>query len=72
MTEFLKIEKNMPLPKSRSKYSVADDMEVGDSVLCETYGAAHMIYKRLIARGCTTRRQELPGLGVRIWRMSGD
>ena len=67
----MKIEKNVPIPPAgRSKIEIINDMEIGDSVLCETYEQAMSLRDALRYRGLkyTTRKMDDAG-GWRVWRL---
>jgi len=67
----MQIEKNVPIPPAgRSKIEIINDMEIGDSVLCETYEQAMSLRDVLRYRGLkyTTRKMDDAG-GWRVWRL---
>ena len=67
----MRIEKNIPVPPAgRSKIEIINDMEIGDSVLCETYEQAMSLRDALRYRGLkhTTRKMD-DGCGWRVWRL---
>lgn len=67
----MQIEKNIPVPPAgRSKIEIINDMEIGDSVLCETYEQAMSLRDALRYRGLkyTTRKMD-DGCGWRVWRL---
>ena len=67
----MQIEKNVPIPSGRrSKIKIINDMEIGDSVLCETYAQAMSLRDALRYRGLKyTTRQMDDGSGWRVWRL---
>lgn len=63
------IEKNVPVPpKKTSRWSVTEDMEIGDSILVPSKGDAMNLYNYTKRNGiqCTTRQVEG---GYRVWRI---
>ena len=65
----MQIEKNIPVPPARrSKIEIVSDMNIGDSVLCETYEQAMSLRDALRYRGLkyTTRKMDD---GWRVWRL---
>jgi len=67
----MQIEKNVPIPPAgRSKIEIINEMEIGDSVLCETYEQAMSLRDALRYRGLkyTTRKMDDAG-GWRVWRL---
>ena len=67
----MQIEKNVPIPPARrSKIEIINDMEIGDSVLCETYEQAMSLRDALRYRGHKyTTRKINDGCGWRVWRL---
>lgn len=67
----MQIEKNVPIPPARrSKIEIINDMEIGDSVLCETYEQAMSLRDALRYRGLKyiTRKMD-DSCGWRVWRL---
>ena len=66
----LKIEKNIPMPKSRGKWQqLFDDMEVGDSVEVENYNQAKSFVASIHRKGGRAVKRPTEN-GVRIWLIS--
>lgn len=62
-----KIEKNVPLPKSRGKWQMLyDDMTVGDSVVVENYGQAKSFVASIHRNGGKAVLRPIEN-GVRVW-----
>lgn len=63
------IEKDVPMPntRNRTKYPWAE-MEVGDSILCETVNARLSAYHYGHRYGLKFSAR-IAGVGVRIWRV---
>ena len=66
----MQIEKNVPVPLAgRSKIEIINDMEIGDSVLCETYEQAMSLRDALRYRGLKYTTRKIDGNGWRVWRL---
>ena len=66
----MEIEKNVPVPEGgRSKIQIINDMDVGDSILCQQYNEAMSLRDALRYRNMkyATRKMED---GYRVWRLS--
>ena len=67
----MQIEKNVPVPPAgRSKIEIINDMEIGDSVLCETYEQAMSLRDALRYRGLKYTTRKLENQGWRVWRLA--
>ena len=66
----MQIEKNIPVPPAgRSKIEIINDMEIGDSVLCETYEQAMSLRDALRYRGLKYTTRKIENEGWRVWRL---
>lgn len=66
----MQIEKNVPVPPAgRSKIEIINDMEIGDSVLCETYEQAMSLRDALRYRGLKYTTRKIENQGWRVWRL---
>lgn len=65
----LKIDKGIPMPPKHAKPSWVSNMEIGDSVLCESWSKSHAIYQALVRQGKTVTCRQEEG-GVRVWRIT--
>jgi hypothetical protein len=66
----MQIEKNVPIPPAgRSKIEIINDMEIGDSVLCETYEQAMSLRDALRYRGLKYTTRKMDQGGWRVWRL---
>tara|TARA_R100001594_G_scaffold105403_1_gene139963 strand:- start:163 stop:390 length:228 start_codon:yes stop_codon:yes gene_type:complete len=61
-----KLDKNIKLP-SRSKYSAADNAEVGDSMLVENRNQARAVQRKMRDHGWTAATRKVEK-GFRVWR----
>ena len=62
-----KIDKNIPLPKSRGKWQMLyDDMAVGDSVVVENYNHAKSFVASIHRNGGKAKLRPIEN-GVRVW-----
>jgi hypothetical protein len=67
----MQIEKNVPVPPAgRSKIEIINDMEIGDSVLCETYEQAMSLRDALRYRGLKYTTRKIENQGWRVWRLA--
>ena len=67
----MQIEKNVPGPPAgRSKIEIINDMEIGDSVLCETYEQAMSLRDALRYRGLKYTTRKIENEGWRVWRLA--
>ena len=67
----MQIEKNVPVPPAgRSKIERINDMEIGDSVLCETYEQAMSLRDALRYRGLKYTTRKIENEGWRVWRLA--
>jgi hypothetical protein len=67
----MQIEKNVPVPPAgRSKIEIINDMEIGDSVLCETYEQAMSLRDALRYRGLKYTTRKIENEGWRVWRLA--
>lgn len=63
----MQIEKNIPIPLKIGQ--IAEQMEAGDSVLCDTYIKAMRLRDALRHRKIEYKTRKTPD-GVRVWRLS--
>ena len=67
----MEIIKGMAMPPKKrlrnSRYALADQMEVGDCILCKDRKAAHGIYVRLLRANKKGISRQLPE-GIGVWR----
>lgn len=67
----MQIEKNIPVPPAgRSKIEIINDMDIGDSVLCETYEQAMSLRDALRYRGLKYTTRKIENEGWRVWRLA--
>ena len=67
----MQIEKNVPVPPAgRSKIEIINDMDIGDSVLCETYEQAMSLRDALRYRGLKYTTRKIENEGWRVWRLA--
>ena len=68
----MKIEKNVPIPKATggrpSRWLEIDEMEIGDSILCETEDDADRVRYAMRYRKYKGTRRKMRD-GWRIWRI---
>ena len=67
----MEIIKGKPMPEKRfrvSKYSVVEQMEVGDCVIIDSYKGVSAINHRLRRSGKRSASRELPEGGIGVWR----
>ena len=68
---YMEIIKNKPMPfygmRHGAMYIIADQMEVGDCILCKDRKAAHGIYVRLLRANKKGISRQLPE-GIGVWR----
>ncbi len=57
-------------PAGRSKIEIINDMEIGDSVLCETYEQAMSLRDALRYRGLKYTTRKIENEGWRVWRLA--
>lgn len=63
------IEKNVPVPpKKTTKWSGAEDMEIGDSILVPSIGDSRCLYQYCRRKGVRTTVRQVEG-GYRVWRI---
>ena len=66
----MQIEKNIPVPPARrSKIKIVSDMNIGDSVLCDTYEQAMSLRDALRYRGLKYTTRKIENQGWRVWRL---
>lgn len=63
----MEIEKNIPIPLKIGE--IAEQMDVGDSVLCSDYFKAMRLRDAMRYRGIEYRTRKTND-GVRVWRLS--
>ena len=67
----MQIEKNIPVPPARrSKIEIVSDMNIGDSVLCDTYEQAMSLRDALRYRGLKYTTRKIENEGWRVWRLA--
>ena len=70
----VKIDKGVPIPPKApcgppNRHLWVKNMEVGDSVLCESWNKSHAIFNALTRQDKTAARRKEEG-GVRVWRVT--
>lgn len=67
--ENIKIDKNIPIPKSSSKYAdFIGKMEVGDSVMVENLRARNSLYQVMKRKGWEIVSRKSTNQSYRLWR----